>query len=254
MAKNSEIQWTDDTWNPFLGCARMSPACKFCYMYRIETRWGRDPENVRKGKTTFSLPKKWKSGRLIFTCSMSDFFIDKADSWRDDAWEVIRDCPQHTFQILTKRPERIKDHLPDYFDEIADRVWIGTTVESQTFVNRIEYLLDLPCKTFVSFEPLLGSIEWDDNMSQLDWCIVGGESGNETGDYLYRPMEISWAEYLVEKANENNVPCFVKQMGTYLYHQLGMTDRHGSIMEEFPVKLRVREFPPNKHGKVNVYG
>ena len=91
-------------------------------------------------------------------------------------------------------------------------------------------------------------------MDQLDWCIIGGESGNETGFYRYREMEIEWAEYLAEKAKENNVPCFVKQMGTALSKELGMTDRHGTLIKDFPDSLKIREFPSNKHGKVNVYG
>lgn len=249
MGKSTEIQWTDSTWNPFHGCKKVSAACKYCYMFRDKERYGQNPTTVLKSKTGFKSPTKWRDGRLVFTCSWSDWFIKEADDWRDDAWDVIRQCPQHTFQILTKRPERIKDHLPDYFEEIADHVWIGVSVESQAQVHRLGYLIDLPCKTFASFEPLLGPIKWDSNMSALDWAIIGGESGNETGKYLYRPMMLPWAESLAVDAGKNNVPCFVKQMGTYQATKLGMSNRHGSFINEFPSILQVRQFPPNKHGK-----
>jgi protein gp37 len=249
MGKTTQIQWTDATFNPWHGCSKISQGCRFCYMFRDKERYGQNPTMVLKSKTGFETPLKWKDGKLIFTCSWSDWFIEDADLWRNDAWDIIRQCPQHTFQILTKRPERIMNNLPSYFGEIADRVWIGVSVESQAYVNRLSYLLNLPCKTFASFEPLLGPIKWDANMSALDWCIIGGESGNETGKYLYRPMELSWAESLAVDSVKNNVPCFVKQMGTHLSKQLGMTDRHGSKVEEFPSKLQIRQFPPNKHGK-----
>jgi protein gp37 len=212
-------------------------------MYRDKDRYGQDPTTVLRSKTNFNAPIKWKAGKLIFTCSWSDWFIDDADQWRDEAWEVIRKTPQHKYQILTKRPERIKENLPEWFDEIADRVWIGVSVESQDQVERIEYLVDLPCITFASFEPLIGEIEWDDNMSKLDWCIIGGESGNETGKWKYRPMELEWVEKLLNGAKSNKVSCFVKQLGTYQAKYSGLIDRHGRDMDEFNESIRVREFP-----------
>jgi len=218
-------------------------------MHRGQTYHKKNPNLVQRSKTTFSDPIKWKDGRMIFTCSYSDWFIQQADAYRPDSWDVIRKTPQHTFQILTKRPERIMDNLPSYFSEIADRVWIGVSVESQDVVGRLDYLRHLKCKTFVSFEPLLGPIEWDDNMSALDWCIVGGESGNNFGYFRFRPMEIGWAESLVVNAAQNNVPCFVKQMGTDLSNKLQLSNKHGEILEEFPSTLMVQKFPPNKHGK-----
>lgn len=249
MGVKTEIQWSGSSWNPWYGCKKVSPACKFCYMYRDTPRSGINPKVVTRSKTRFDQPIKQKEGKLIFTCSWSDWFIKEADEWRDEAWEIIRQCPQHTFQILTKRPKRIKDHLPEFFDEIADRVWMGVSVESQAQVGRLEYLTDLPCKTFASFEPLLGPIKWDENMTHLDWCIIGGESGNETEKYRYRPMKLEWAEYLADQAMNNWVACFVKQMGTQLSNNLKTSDRHGSKMTEFPASLQVRDFPPNKHGK-----
>lgn len=243
MGKNSEIQWTEATWNPWHGCKKVSPGCKYCYMYRDKDRYGQDPTTVLRSKSNFNAPLKWDEGKLIFTCSWSDWFIQEADEWRQDAWEVIRKSPQHTFQILTKRPGRIHENLPKWFDAIADRVWIGVSVESQEHVNRLEYLVDLPCITFASFEPLLGEIEWNEFMSALDWCIIGGESGNETGKWRYRPMQLEWVEKLVKGAKANDVACFVKQLGTYQAKLLGLNDRHGGDISEFPDSIQVRTFP-----------
>jgi len=212
-------------------------------MYRDKDRYGQDPTQVLRSKSNFNAPKKWDEGKLIFTCSWSDWFIEEADEWRDEAWEVILNCPQHVFQILTKRPERIHDNLPRWFSAIADRVWIGASVESQDQVSRLEYLVDLPCITFASFEPLIGEIEWDSFMSSLDWCIIGGESGNDTGKWGYRPCEIEWMQKLVEGAMKNYVPCFVKQLGTHQSKRLKLNDRHGGDFDEFPMSLQIREFP-----------
>ena len=243
MGKNSEIAWTDATWNPWHGCKKVSPGCKYCYMYRDKVTYGQDGKFVQKGKTTFKLPLTWKTGRLIFTCSWSDWFIDVADEWRPEALEIIRQTPQHIYQILTKRPERIKENLPEWFDEIADRVWMGVSIESQDYVDRINYLLDIPCIKFVSFEPLLEEIKWTDIMNNLDWVIIGGESGNDNGDHLYRPMKIEWMEKLVDDARLYDKPVFIKQMGTYQAKRLRLKDRHGRDINEFPPHLQIQEYP-----------
>jgi len=242
MGKSSEIQWTESTWNPWHGCNKVSPGCKYCYMYRDKERYGQSPTTILRSKTNFYDPLKWRDGSLIFTCSWSDWFIEEADGWRDEAWEIIRQTPQHTYQILTKRPERIEEHLPKWF-ETLDNVWLGVSIESEEQAGRLEYLKDLPCITFASFEPLFGPIEWNNTMNGLDWCIIGGESGNDTGKYRYRPMELEWGLDLVEGANSNGVPCFVKQLGTYQAKQLAHKDRHGGNFDEFPEEFKVREFP-----------
>lgn len=240
--EKSKIQWTEATWNPWHGCKKVSPGCKFCYMYRDKERYGQEPTSVLKSKTNFKAPLKWKEGKLIFTCSWSDWFIDVADEWRDEAWNVIRNTPHHTYQILTKRPERILENLPEDFAEF-NNVWIGVSVESQDQVGRLGYLLDLPCITFASFEPLISPIAWDENADKLDWMIIGGESGNNTGKYRFRPMEQKWAEDLVNASIVAGVPCFVKQLGTYLSKKLNLIDRHGGEIMEFPLSLQVRDFP-----------
>ena len=93
MSKNSKIQWTDDTWNPWHGCTKVSPGCKFCYMYRDKVKYGQEGKFVERSKTKFKDPLKWKESRLIFTCSWSDWFIKEADEWRPDAWDIIRKTP-----------------------------------------------------------------------------------------------------------------------------------------------------------------
>lgn len=240
--KTSKIQWTDGTWNPWHGCKKVSPGCLYCYMHRDKERYGQSPTTILRSKTNFYAPEKWKEGKLVFTCSWSDWFIEEADDWRDEAWEIIKNTPQHTYQILTKRPERIKEHLPEYFDDL-ENVWIGVSIESEEQVGRLEYLKDLPCTTFASFEPLIGPIKWDNRMDGLKWCILGGESGNDRGKYLYRKMELEWMQHLIDGAKSNGVPCFVKQLGTYQSKQLFLNDRHGGDFEEFPEEFKLREFP-----------
>ncbi|MFH4969323.1 DUF5131 family protein [Gaetbulibacter sp. M240] len=240
--KKSKIQWTKSTWNPWHGCKKVSPGCKYCYMYRDKERYGQSPTTVLRSKSMFYAPLKLKKGELIFTCSWSDWFIDEADVWREEAWDIIRQTPQHTYQILTKRPERIKEQLPKYFDSL-NNVWLGVSIESEEQMGRLEHLKDLPCITFASFEPLIGPINWDTRMDGLKWCIIGGESGNDTGKYQYRKMELDWALHLVDGAKSSGVPCFVKQLGTYQYKQLNLKDRHGGNLEEFPEGFQVRDFP-----------
>lgn len=259
MSEKSNIQWTDATWNIARGCTKVDEDCKFCYMYRDSfdnTRY--DPKNVVRTKTVFTLPLKIKEPSKIFTCSLTDFFHEAIDSYRHEAWDIIRKCPHHTFQILTKRPERIKDHLPDDWNENFNHVWIGTSIGSWKGVKRMYELMDAFNQwknggrelrkpiTFISFEPLHERIDTNFDLSTLmwfDWIIIGGESGNETGKYRYRPCEIEWMEEIVNSFKGCGVSVFVKQMGTYLSKKFGMSDRHGGNIEEFPKHLQIREFP-----------
>jgi len=269
MAEKSAIQWTDATWNPWHGCTKVSPGCKYCYMYRDKDRWGHDPKTVMRSKSNFTDPLKWKEPRKIFTCSWSDWFIKDADQWRDEAWDIIRKTPQHTYQILTKRPERIVDCLPDDWGQGYPNVWLGISVEDQERADeRIPLFCNIPAKVkFISFEPLIGYIDlthklmdgilWDvkhvtDGSSHfelilqiknIDWAIIGGESGNDNGKWKYRYMDLSWARRLASHFQLSQIPVFVKQLGTYQAKKLGMSDRHGGKMDEFPDYLQVREFP-----------
>ena len=112
LTRQHAISWTEATWNPWMGCTKVSEGCDNCYMFREQRQYGNDPEVVRRSKTKFRFPLTLKEPSLIFTCSWSDWFHVDADPWRDEAWEIVRATPQHTYQILTKRPGRILRHLP----------------------------------------------------------------------------------------------------------------------------------------------
>lgn len=228
MAKNTEISWTDHTWNPWQGCRKISTGCKNCYMFRDKKRFGQDPTDIHKsGNITFFAPLSWKKPAKVFTCSWSDFFIEEADTWRDDAWAVIRATPHLTYQVLTKRPERIWDHLPE--DWPLENVWLGVTVESQREDHRIDELLRIPAeKRFVSVEPMIGPVSFRPGWAHsLDWVICGGESGPNA-----REMKPSWALSLKEDCDDYGTPFFMKQMSGYNPRKIPI-----------PKCLDVKEFP-----------
>lgn len=240
MADRSAIEWTDSTWNPWRGCDKVSPGCAHCYMFRDQERYGRDPSTVvRAADPTFYAPIRkasWQRERdqailtrgrhLVFTCSWSDWFHPAADEWRDEAWSIIRDTPSSIYQILTKRPECMADHLPDDWGEGYPNVWLGVSIENRRFVHRADLLRETPAAVrFVSAEPLLGPLvpdadrrivngdyaalddpdaiqygyrPWADfypgdglDLTGIDWLIVGGESGPG-----HRPMQPEWVRDL----------------------------------------------------------
>jgi protein gp37 len=246
MAQTSKIQWTDATWNIARGCTKVDDDCKYCYMYRESYNSSRfNPLQVIKTKTVFNLPLKLKEPSKIFTSSLTDVFHQDCDSFRGEMWEIIRKCPQHTFQILTKRPERITEQTPTDMLQ-AENIWFGTSVGSPKGMQRIYDLIEVECKTrFISFEPLHAPIDMNldsQDLRNIHWAIIGGESGNETGKYRYRPCELDWMRSIVNDLTPF-ADIFVKQMGTYLAKQLNMSDRHGGNIEEFPQDLQIREFP-----------
>ncbi len=244
MSVTSRIEWTTATWNPWRGCDKVSPGCAHCYMFTEQRRYGRDPSLVtRCSDATFYAPlraKKWRdlpAGSMVFTCSWSDWFHEDADPWRDEAWEIIRQRPDLIFQVLTKRPERIKDHLP--WDWKLDgvpypNVWLGVTIENRRFVQRADLLREVPATVrFISAEPLLGPLVYDDgcypgcncgapiplrwadwynrpplSLSGIDWLIVGGESGPRC-----RPFDLDWARDLRDACEQSGTAFFLKQLG-----------------------------------------
>ena len=231
MAKNTGIQWTDHTWNPWQGCRKVSPGCANCYMYRDKYRFKQDPTVVvRSSKATFSAPMKWKEPAKVFVCSWSDFFIEDADGWRDEAWEVMCKTPHLTYLLLTKRPENMASRLPA--DWPLKNVWLGVTTENEDMLhNRVPILLKTPAALrFISAEPLLSKIDLtaylnreDMETSPLDWIICGGESGPNP-----RPMDAEWAIDIKRQCEQTNTPFFFKQMS-------------GRV--EIPESLNVRQFP-----------
>lgn len=245
MGEASKIQWTNHTWNPWHGCQKVSAGCKFCYMYRDKERYKQDPTTVLKSKSNFHQPNKWKEPALVFTCSWSDWFIEDADPWREEAWAIIKANPHLTFQILTKRPERIAACLPDDWGEGYPNVWLGVSVENQAMAElRIPLLQEIPAAVrFLSVEPLIGAVNLDDYLQDIHWVIVGGESGNDTGKYRYRPCDTGWIKDIMVDCAVHQVPIFVKQLGTYIAKNYGMKDRHGGNISEWPPYLQEREFP-----------
>ena len=208
MAEQSLIEWTDSTWNPWHGCIKVSPGCKNCYMYRGKERWGKNPRNVVRSRTTFDDPLRWTTPRRIFTCSWSDWFIEDADPWREEAWQVVRQSPHHTFQILTKRPERILGALPQDWGTGWPNVWVGVSIETQQFIHRKETLQSIPSSLrFISAEPLLGPIEFGE-LKGIHWVITGGESGPKA-----RPMDPAWARSIRKQCAASKVTFFHKQNG-----------------------------------------
>ena len=256
MSETTKIQWTDATWNIARGCTKVDEDCKFCYMYRESmdgTRY--DPKDIVRTKTVFNMPLKYKKTKsecwdgppLLFTSSLTDWAHEAIDSYRGEMWDIIRERRDLTFQLLTKRIDRVPEILPLDWGEGWSHVWIGTSIGSSGAMQRFYDLQKVKSLTkFISFEPLHGRIEqsWDmPEIMGIDWVIIGGESGNETGKYRYRPCEIEWMEEIAQTFGSCGVPVFVKQMGTHLAKKLGMSDRHGSKMEEFPKSLQLRQFP-----------
>lgn len=251
MGFDSKIQWTEGTWNPWHGCKKVSTGCMYCYMYRDKERWAQDPTTVLRSVSNFDQPLKWKKGKLIFTCSWSDWFIEEADAWRDEAWAIIKATPQHTYQILTKRPERIKDHLPaDWGVNGYPNVWLGISAENQEeYSKRMEVFFPIPAAVkFISAEPLLGPVNmYMDGIMKgfINWVIIGGESGslNPTAKYRARECNIGWISDIADQCKKASVPVFVKQFGTFLAKEYNFKDRHGGDIMEFPQFLQIREMP-----------
>lgn len=210
MGKNSGIGYTNDTWNPWQGCIKVSPGCKHCYMYRDKKRYGQDPQTVVRSKpATFNAPLTKLKGPLVFTCSWSDFFIEEADDWIDDAWDIIRKTPHLTYQILTKRPENIKNRLPDDWGDGWPNVWLGVTVETSDYLWRIIAIEDIPAALkFVSYEPALEYVDFTAFSPAVDWIISGGESGPNS-----RLADLEWFREVRNTCRKWDIPIFHKQHG-----------------------------------------
>jgi protein gp37 len=179
-------------------------------MYRDKARYGQDPTQIiRSGPATFNAPLKWTAPRKVFTCSWSDFFIEQADEWRDDAWAIIRKTPHLAYQILTKRPENIFSRLPNDWSDGWSNVWLGVSVESPKYWHRIITLTHTPAKVrFISYEPALEYVDFTPGLSLIDWLISGGESG-----YNPRPANLDWFRQVRDDCQRFGVAYFHKQHG-----------------------------------------
>lgn len=250
MAGASEIEWTDITWNPVAGCSIASSGCSNCYAMRMAARLqamghakyrgttrksgGRYVWTGRVNLDEFSLsaPLEWRRPKRIFVNSMSDLFHpDVPDTFVQRVWEVMAECPQHHFQVLTKRPDRMADLFAGQKLMALTNVWLGTSVESNEVAERVRYLTAIEGVTrFVSFEPLIGEIAEID-LRGVHWAIVGGESGPRA-----RPMEEEWVERLFEICRRDDVAFFFKQWGGRNKKVAGR-ELHGRTYDEFPLDL-----------------
>lgn len=214
MCAQSSIEWTESSWNPVTGCAKVSPGCKHCYAERMSMRLkAMGQRNYRNGfKLTLQphmleLPLRWRKPQRIFVNSMSDLFQDEIPSnYILEVFDVMRRASWHQFQILTKRAERLLA-----MDAIIDwpvNVWMGVSVETEEYMQRIDDLRQTCAATkFLSLEPLLGPLR-DLNLSDIDWVIVGGESGPGARD-----MKRNWVVEIRRQCRRAKVPFFFKQWG-----------------------------------------
>lgn len=243
MSDRSRIEWTEATWNPVTGCDRVSAGCDNCYALVLAKRLKAmgaakyqadgDPKTSGPGfavtthPASLDQPRKWRTPRTVFVNSMSDLFHAKvpADFVRD-VFDVMAETPQHTYQVLTKRPlraARLAQNLP-----WPSNVWLGVSVEHMSVAHRVDHLRRIPAAIrFLSCEPLLGPLDRLD-LAGIDWVIAGGESGNN-----HRPLDIGWARGIREMCVEAQVPFFFKQWGGRTPKTLG---RHldGRLWDQMP--------------------
>ena len=214
MSDRSEIEWTDATWNPVRGCQKVSPGCKHCYAETFSERFRGVPGHpfeqgfdLRLIPGALDLPRRWRTGRLVFVNSMSDLFQDQVPlDYIQQAFAVMRECPQHQFQVLTKRAERLLALAPQL--DWPQNVWMGVSVENDDYKWRIDLLRRVPAAIrFISIEPLLGPIE-KLPLKGIHWVIAGGESGPRA-----REMKPEWARSIRDQCVEARVPFFFKQWG-----------------------------------------
>lgn len=277
------IQWTQETWNPTTGCDRISPGCDNCYALTMAKRlkgMGQakyqndgDPRTSGPGfgltvhPDALELPLRWRKPRMIFVNSMSDLGHARVPpNFLAQVWAVMMATPQHTYQVLSKRPERMRralasdgflDRVQNAFDEIEDdewtirgreilpqlepwplrNVWLGTSIELDQYSRRADDLRETPAAVrFLSLEPLLGPLP-SLSFEGIDWAIIGGESGKGS-----RPIDLGWVRDLMARGREAGTAIFVKQLGSVWAQGRG-TDSHGGDWDAWPADLRVRQYP-----------
>lgn len=235
MSKTT-IEWTDTTWNPTTGCTKVSAGCKFCYAEVMTKRLkGMGQEKYKDGfalkvhPDTLDDPYTWRKPRIVFVNSMSDLFHEDVPlGFIKRVFKVMNECPSHTFQVLTKRAERLAEvskHL-----KWTPNIWMGVSVEDSRVIHRIDHLrkTDAMIK-FLSCEPLIGALP-NLNLKGIDWVIVGGESGHKP-----RPMEPEWVLDLQRQCKKARVAFFFKQWGGRNKAANGRI-LEGRTYDEMPVK------------------
>ncbi len=251
----SEIEWTDQTWNPITGCSKISPGCENCYAERFANRLKSmlDSGNQYKNsvdsnghwtgeitcvESSLKKPFHWQKPRRVFVNSMSDMFHPQVPlDFIKKIFEVMNKCDQHLFQVLTKRAKRMAKLSTEF--EWTKQIWAGVSIENNDFIERIDKLREVPSKIkFISFEPLLGPVK-DLNIEGIDWVIVGGESGNGA-----RPMDPEWVLDIFEECQKQNVSFFFKQWGAYGPDGKKRSKKEngrefkGEVWNEFPMEHR----------------
>lgn len=234
MAARSHIEWTEATWNPVTGCSKVSAGCQHCYAERLALRLQamgnaryRHGFKVTRHPDLIELPKRWREPRLIFVNSMSDLFHEHVPlAFIQRVFATMRGCPQHTFQILTKRSARLRQ----LSEQISwpPNIWMGVSVEDARVQHRIEDLRAVPAAVrFLSCEPLIGPLD-DLPLGGIHWVIVGGESGPGA-----RPISIEWIRSILRQCQRANVPFFFKQWGGVRKDLTGRT-LDGRTYDEMP--------------------
>jgi protein gp37 len=266
MPGPSAIEWTQRTWNPVTGCDKVSPGCAHCYAETFAERWRGIPGHPYEQGFDLKLwperldqPLRWRKPRMIFVNSMSDLFHEDVPfDFVREVIDVMAEAERHTFQVLTKRPERIHD----FFDaELAyegwygfpDNVWVGVSIENRRYVHRADILRDVHAGAlFISAEPLLGPLinerqlperagfapawRWEDgyvgpslSLAHIDWLIAGAESGHGA-----RPMNDDWVRGLRDACRASGTAFFFKQRATPAGRKLSLPELDGRTWDEFP--------------------
>jgi protein gp37 len=214
MPGPTRIEWTESTWNPVTGCSKVSPGCAHCYAETFAERWRgvRDHPyeqgfDLRLWPQRLEAPLRWRQPRMVFVNSMSDLFHeDIPDDYVESVFDVMARAERHTFQVLTKRHERLVELAPAL--PWPPNVWVGVSVENRRFVHRADHLRQVPAAVrFISAEPLLGPLDGLD-LSGIHWLIAGGESGHR-----HRPVRQEWLAELRDRCLEEGVAFFFKQWG-----------------------------------------
>jgi protein gp37 len=242
--QTTSIAWTEATWNPVTGCTRVSPGCDHCYAEAFAERWRDVPGHAYEHGFDLQLrperleqPLRWRRPRLIFVNSMSDLFhADVPESFFHDVALAIRRAHWHTYQVLTKRAERMERLVTSLFPHgMGPNVWLGVSVESPTYHSRARHLQRTPAHLrFLSCEPLLAPLP-DLPLDGISWVIVGGESGPGA-----RPLQLDWVRDIRDQCRRARVALFVKQLGSAWARG---SDKGGDLAL-WPADLRIREMPP----------
>ena len=225
------IEWTEKTWNPVTGCTKVSQGCKYCYAERLYERFnGKDSfKTIICHEDRLTIPETWRKPRLVFVNSMSDLFHEHVPlEFIQKVFKVMNDCPQHTFQILTKRSERLLQCSSQL--NWTPNIWMGVSIENDQVIHRMDDLKNTGAKVkFLSCEPLLGPLSGL-NLYGIGWVIVGGESGPNA-----RPMHKEWVTEIKDICGLSNVPFFFKQWGGKNKKEAGR-ELDGRTYDEMPIR------------------